>query len=243
MGTELGVWGTNTVTGNTTPFAQNNTGMGNVRVDMLKIRGADKTVAVATHGRGVFTGQLINLLPVDFIWLKGMPLDNLNRLLWNVTYYGNYAGFEIERKYDGENTFTKVGYAAAKTSTSTEVEYGFDDNTIALSKPSAVYRLKQIDKNGSYKYSDQILIKRSQVGNMVLFVSASTSNLSIRVGYKPNIKNIAITILDQQGRIIESVTQKYQDALIDISKMPSGIYYVKVQDINSGEAVTNKFIK
>lgn len=243
LGTELGVWGTNTISGATTPFAQNNTGMGNVRVDMIKYRGSDKTVAVATHGRGLFTGQLLNPLPVNFVWFKGTPLDNANRLAWRVNDYGDNAGFEVERKYNGENQFIKVGYVAAVTPASSISDYGYDDNRLDVSKQTAIYRLKQIDKNGASKYSDQILLKRSLVGKMIQFVSANTNNLLIRVGYRPQIKNISVSIIDGQGRVILTQTQQYQDVNIDISKIPKGAYFVKVLDVKTGEQYVNKFIK
>jgi hypothetical protein len=243
LATELGVWGTNTLNGGSTVFAQNNTGMGNVRTDMIKLRTSDKTITVATHGRGLYTAQLINLLPVNFVWFKGMPLDNANRLLWRIADYGNNAGFEIERKYKGENQFTKVGYVAAKINSTAEVEYNYDDNSLDIYKPVAIYRLKQIDKDGKFTYSNDIILKRSLVGKMVLFVTANLNNLSIRVGNRPDIKNIGVTVIDQQGRIIISKTQKYQDINLDISTIASGTYFVKIQDMNTGEQVTSKFIK
>ncbi len=243
LGTELGVWGTNTISGNTTPFAQNATSMGNVRVDMLKMRGSDKTVVAATHGRGLFTTQLISLLPVEFISFKGMPLDNSNRLLWKVNELGNNAGFDVERKYEGEAQFTKVDFVAAKTGVTGAIDYTYDDNKVDLVKRMALYRLKQTDRNGNYKYSDIVSVKRDQVGKMVLFVTATNSSLTVRTGYRPDVKNVSITIFDQQGRSLRSVTQQFQDATLDISSVPSGVYYVKVQDIKTGETVTNKFSK
>ncbi len=243
LATELGVWGTNTISGNTTPFVQNNTGMGNVRVDMLKYRGSDKTVAVATHGRGLFTGQFNIALPVNFIWFKGVPAENENHLVWKAADNGNNAGYDIERKYSGENQFTKVGFVAPATGSTSDAEYSFNDNTLDIYKPSAIYRLKQIDRDGSIKYSNEITIKRSLVGKMVLFVSANTNNLSIRVGNRKEIKNISITIVDQQGRLLISKTQRYQDDNINISALPSGVYFVKVQDLKSGEVSTNRFVK
>ena len=78
---------------------------------------------------------------------------------------------------------------------------------------------------------------------MIQFVSANTNNLLIRVGYRPQIKNISVTIIDQQGRVILTQTQQYQDVNIDISKIPKGAYFVKVLDVKTGEQYVNKFIK
>lgn len=55
LGTELGVWTTSALAGAATQWIPNNTGLANVRVDMLKFRSSDNTVVAATHGRGLFT--------------------------------------------------------------------------------------------------------------------------------------------------------------------------------------------
>jgi hypothetical protein len=58
LGTELGVWTTSAINGSATVWIPNNTGLANVRTDMLKYRTSDNTVAAATHGRGLFTTVL-----------------------------------------------------------------------------------------------------------------------------------------------------------------------------------------
>jgi len=55
IATETGIWSTNTLRESNTAWSPANEGMGNVRVDMLRIRENDLTVLAATHGRGVFT--------------------------------------------------------------------------------------------------------------------------------------------------------------------------------------------
>lgn len=55
LATELGVWSTSQINGNATVWMPNNSGLANVRTDMLKYRPSDHTVAAATHGRGLFT--------------------------------------------------------------------------------------------------------------------------------------------------------------------------------------------
>ena len=58
LGTELGVWTTTVINGAATQWIPNNNGLANVRVDMLRYRSSDNTVAAATHGRGLFTTTL-----------------------------------------------------------------------------------------------------------------------------------------------------------------------------------------
>jgi len=58
IATELGVWSTDALNGTSTTWTPSNSGLANVRVDMLKFRASDRTLAAATHGRGLFTTTL-----------------------------------------------------------------------------------------------------------------------------------------------------------------------------------------
>lgn len=58
IATELGVWSTDDLNGGTTVWGASNSGLANVRVDMLQLRTSDKLVIAATHGRGLFTSDI-----------------------------------------------------------------------------------------------------------------------------------------------------------------------------------------
>lgn len=62
LATEIGVWFTQTSSGSSTVWLPQNSGLPNVRCDMLRYRPSDGLLAVATHGRGLFTASL-TLLP------------------------------------------------------------------------------------------------------------------------------------------------------------------------------------
>jgi len=70
LATELGVWRTTNI-GSTSPtWTASNSGLANVRVDMLQTRTSDNEVIAATHGRGVFSsnGFQVEASPsVDFV--------------------------------------------------------------------------------------------------------------------------------------------------------------------------------
>jgi photosystem II stability/assembly factor-like uncharacterized protein len=55
LATETGVWECTNLFSQPVTWAPVNTGMANVRVDMLRVRPSDNTVLAATHGRGFFT--------------------------------------------------------------------------------------------------------------------------------------------------------------------------------------------
>lgn len=67
LATELGVWATHEFSSESPAWIPINDGLANVRCDMLKYRGADGLVAVATHGRGLYTSDLFSTKAVpDF---------------------------------------------------------------------------------------------------------------------------------------------------------------------------------
>jgi PKD repeat protein len=58
VATELGVWSTDSLQGTTTNWGASNSGLANVRVDMLQTRASDNMVIAATHGRGLFLSDV-----------------------------------------------------------------------------------------------------------------------------------------------------------------------------------------
>jgi hypothetical protein len=72
LATELGVWSTDNLNGASTDWQPTNTGLANVRVDMLKYRSSDRTIAAATHGRGLFTAVVPNIVTADINFATGI---------------------------------------------------------------------------------------------------------------------------------------------------------------------------
>ncbi len=56
LATEVGVWSCADISVGSPNWVPSNTGLANVRVDMLQMRTSDNQVAAATHGRGLYTG-------------------------------------------------------------------------------------------------------------------------------------------------------------------------------------------
>ena len=55
LATEVGVWSTTDLTAGSVDWSPTNSGLANVRTDMLQYRSADRTIVAATHGRGLYT--------------------------------------------------------------------------------------------------------------------------------------------------------------------------------------------
>ncbi|MBK9400559.1 MAG: PKD domain-containing protein [Bacteroidetes bacterium] len=66
LATELGVWSTDNLNAGATVWGATNSGLANVRVDMLQLRQSDKYVIAATHGRGLYASDLFTSATANF---------------------------------------------------------------------------------------------------------------------------------------------------------------------------------
>ena len=67
IATEVGVWSTDELNGASTVWGPSNSGLANVRTDMLQIRSSDYMVIAATHGRGLFSTDIFSPARADFV--------------------------------------------------------------------------------------------------------------------------------------------------------------------------------
>lgn len=82
LATETGVWSSDNVKSSNPTWGLSSTGLANVRCDMLVYKESDKTVAVATHGRGIFTSNVFKriVIPADVIgnWAENEIIYMIN---------------------------------------------------------------------------------------------------------------------------------------------------------------------
>jgi hypothetical protein len=92
LATELGVWSTANLNGSSTDWQPTNTGLANVRVDMLKYRSGDRTIAAATHGRGLFTATIPDITTADINFMTGITsLSEQNAVTNGCRRYKDYT--------------------------------------------------------------------------------------------------------------------------------------------------------
>lgn len=75
LATEVGVWATTNFSATSPSWAPSNSGLANVRVDMLQHRASNNTVMAITHGRGVFTSNAWNTSSTS-----QLPIRNISEI-------------------------------------------------------------------------------------------------------------------------------------------------------------------
>lgn len=107
LATESGVWSTDNVKASTPNWGISNTGLANVRCDMLKYRETDGLVVVATHGRGLFTTNVFNAAsPASDI--SGHWAENEISYMLNNRFMSGYS----DGTFRPDQELTRAEYAA-----------------------------------------------------------------------------------------------------------------------------------
>ncbi len=108
-----------------------------------------------------------NPLPVELISFDAVILNNQVTLTWKTATEINSYKFEIERaKTQNNKQLTKpiyetIGFIQAAGNSQTVREYSFTD--CSVSTGSYIYRLKQIDIDGNFEYSNSINVENNSL--------------------------------------------------------------------------------
>ncbi|MES2847664.1 MAG: T9SS type A sorting domain-containing protein [Bacteroidota bacterium] len=167
--------------------------------------------------------------PVPLL-LTSFTAQKLNRsvlLNWQTQTEINTKHFVVEKS---SNTidFKTLNTIAASGNSSTTKNYSCTDTYPFYG--INYYRLKQVDKDGSFVYSKTVAVNFNQKGSMIYPNPASSSITIVAVG---NIKSISI--IDAEGKTVQQLKPSL-DNQYDISRLPKGLYVVKLLS-NQGEEV------
>ncbi|OSZ73717.1 hypothetical protein CAP36_17070 [Chitinophagaceae bacterium IBVUCB2] len=223
-----------------------NTGFNDATLIMdLQVDANNKLIA-ATHGKGVFRSDLFTppiTLPVTFTAFTGQNVNDANQLKWDVVEEYNLSHYEIERSVDGFN-FQRIANANARNSTAAS-SYYHTDNIRTIATSSFYYRLKAINTDGTYFYSDIIQIKIANKSGFKIIGNPITSQISFRYN-ATEAGTMKLRLLDQQGRAIRSEQQQVATGtayytMNNLSSLPAGMYILEMW-INK-ERYTEKILK
>ena len=162
-------------------------------------------------------------LPVSLASFTAKIQDAKSRLDWYTLSETNNSGFEIERSRNAEE-FERIGFVSAKGNGTTSQRYSFTDH----SPYSGInyYRLKQIDADGKFTYSEVKAVSLGFSGPSVwVYPNPVSSVLNIRHAGKKGV----IQIVDAAGRLrMKSAASSSGESALNVSDLPSGVYFYRL---------------
>jgi hypothetical protein len=149
-------------------------------------------------------------------------------LKWSTASETNNSHFIIEKSFDAINFF-EIGNVAGAGNSSTTLYYSFTDNNV---NGFAYYRLKQVDFNGTYSYSNIEVANCSSSGNSVTGLTITDNNLTVLMDMVKDM-NLTFVLYDYRGRLILNETRTVQEGNSRVelnSKMSlsKGIYMLSI---------------
>ncbi|MEO7484265.1 MAG: T9SS type A sorting domain-containing protein [Ferruginibacter sp.] len=167
-------------------------------------------------------------LPIDFLSLKGRKTTAGILLEWTTTNEINTQKFEIEKSQDGQR-FAKIDEKPAIGSGSSN--YSYADNQ--LNTVANYYRIKTLNIDGSFQYSNIIQVKDAAVFSVT---KIQPNPFVSEIIIDANLEKTAtcfIQILDLNGKEVirkQVITTVGNNRItVDgLSKLNKGIYVIKI---------------
>ncbi|WP_167852095.1 T9SS type A sorting domain-containing protein [Hymenobacter elongatus] len=233
VATELGVWTTDNLTVATPNWQPSNTNLANVRVDMLRLRKADRMVVAATHGRGLFTSNIFNEapLPVQLSSFTGRSTAQGVALRWQTASELNTRSFEVERAATGQPFVTLTSKPAAGNS-STAKTYSYLDELVGTG--TYAYRLHQIDQDGSATYSPVVTVAVKESAASVLrgaYPNPFAHTLTVELGALAQ-EGATVRLTDLRGRPVYRAVVAPHERTVQLrapDNLSSGAYILTVR--------------
>jgi photosystem II stability/assembly factor-like uncharacterized protein len=191
----------------------------------------DKLIAATSSG--LWQRNISEIIPVELISFNASVNGNDVILDWVTVSEVNNLRFEILRLAQND-IWEMVGFVDGSGTTSESKYYSFIDRDLISGKYS--YRLKQIDFDGSFEYSD--IVEAEVASPNEFFISQNYPNPfnpSTTIRYKiPFAGFVSLKIYDVLGNEILILVNEEKPAgsyevKFNASDLPSGIYLYKLQ--------------
>jgi hypothetical protein len=170
-------------------------------------------------------------------------------LNWETATETNNLGFYIERKEifsDGnENDWREIGFKEGKGNSTERNYYSFEDRPI--SDGTYFYRLKQMDYDGNFKYSNELEVGLFTVRSFELSQNyPNPFNPSTTISFQlPEESFITLKVFDAIGTEVETIAEgKYpagvHEVIFNADKLSSGLYLYRI--ISGNVELTKKMM-
>jgi len=186
-------------------------------------------------------------LPVELKTFTASEAQCNIYLKWETATETNFSHFDVEKSYDGIN-FQAITKTEAMGNEATGADYTYVDDRI---RSVNYYRLKIVDLDGSYNYSDIIVVESTCFDGTVsitdVYPNPVSDRLYIQMTTSSLVRNVKAQIMDELGRTvsIQNISAMEGANLISVETTQlkeNTTYFLQIQGEN-WIAEVQKFIK
>jgi len=194
---------------------------------------SNQMLRAGTHGRGVYEAFIDFTIPVELTSFNAQVNKNTVQLNWSTATETNNQGFEIERKIKNHD-WINIAFVEGNGTTTENSDYSFvDDYSDLPYEGTVLYRLKQVDFDGSFEYSTQLSVNLTFIPSD-FYISQNYPNPfnpSTKIQYSLTVESsVVIKIYNSLGEMIEELVSEIQspgshEVVWNAQKFSSGVYY------------------
>ena len=185
-------------------------------------------------------------LPVTLLNFSAAYRNGVTALSWETENEVNFSHYEIERKSETGSDYVTIASKQANGNTGRSV-YSSSDNISSINDAVVYYRLKMVDVDGKFTYSNVIMVRKEKKAISGISLSPnpviSSANATVRFdASRAAVVNLRIVdmagrqVLAQQNNVSEG-TNSIQ--VNNLNRLQPGIYIIQL--VNGNELSTFKF--
>lgn len=187
-------------------------------------------------------------LPVELVNLKAEPINNeFIKVSWTTASEINNKGFVLQRS-SNNSSFDSIGWVAGNGTTTNLNNYSFDDRNVEKGI-IYYYRLKQIDTDNTYTFSNTVSAKLTptNIESVSVFPNPSDANATIQILSSVNdLYNLEV--FNDIGQNMYSNKIEVKANTTSTINLPStdwakGMYFINAQANIKNQITSLKFIK
>lgn len=171
-------------------------------------------------------------LPVELFSFTGIKSGKSVNLDWSTSSEINHSHFVIERSAD-QVSYTAIGKVKSAGNSNRLNAYAFiDAEAAAIAQPALYYRLKMVDMDGSYTYSNVVVINFNNKVEPIhaILPNPFENNLNITVDMSNITSAAQVKVIDLEGRVVVerniSASGMQTITLDEVSALVPGVYHL-----------------
>lgn len=203
----------------------------------FEIQGAiDRDGGGPAGGGDEFTAFLpitASSLPVELTSFTARLTADATQLNWITASELNNSHFDIQHSTDAR-TWATLAKVDGHGTTNEMQYYSYTDKNVA--RGTNYYRLKQVDFDGAFEYSDIVTIENDQAKTIRVFPTVVTSEITVKDATG------AAHLFNATGQLIRSFNLNAATEVLDVSTIQNGWYFLQLSDGN-GNVETKRLVK
>ncbi|MFB3056292.1 MAG: T9SS type A sorting domain-containing protein, partial [Ignavibacteriaceae bacterium] len=179
-------------------------------------------------------------IPVELTSFTAQLINNQVVLNWQTATETNNMGFEIQRKLIQEDLtgeWIYIGYKEGAGTITEPQEYSYYDNIKNIEATSFVYRLKQVDYDGSYEFSNEITVENSTLPDEFSLSQnyPNPFNPTTSIEFKLPVKSfVSLVVYDVLGNEVATLVNEekpagFYEVNFNANYLVSGVYIYRLQ--------------